>query len=64
MGAGELCLAAWGSAVTIVENTQRENLLMDVMKQAKRAGASDSGVNLPVPQSVTAIELGAMEVGA
>jgi hypothetical protein len=57
-------LTAWGSAVTIVENTLRENLLMDVVKRVKHAGSSDGGAKLPVPQSVTTIELGAMEVGA
>jgi hypothetical protein len=39
MGAGELCPTAWGSDVTIVENSQRENLLMGIVKQVKRAGS-------------------------
>jgi hypothetical protein len=39
MGAGELCPTTCGSDVTIVENSQRENLLMGVVKQVKRAGS-------------------------
>jgi hypothetical protein len=39
MGAEELCPTACGSDVTIVENSQRENLLMSVMKQVKHAGS-------------------------
>src|SRR4029077_4598748 len=37
-GCGRVVSNCVGSAVTIVENAQRENLLMDVVKQAKRAG--------------------------
>ena len=38
MGAGELCPTACGSDVTIVENSQRENLLMRAVKQVEHAG--------------------------
>src|SRR5271169_922016 len=39
MGADELCPTARGSDVSIVDNTQRENLLMSVVKQVKHAGS-------------------------
>jgi hypothetical protein len=39
MGAGVLRPTACGSDVTIVENSQRENLLMGVVKQVKHAGS-------------------------
>ena len=38
MGVGELCLTACGSDVTIGKNSQRESLLMGIVKQVKHAG--------------------------
>ena len=64
MGAGKLCPTACDSDVTIVGNSQRENLLMGVVKQVKHAGGFWRSRKLPARQSVTTIELGAMEVGA